>query len=54
MEVKRIDIYDFRVVLTEPEFNELKFIAERALIEIDDAFAQTLSAGLDIIAQDGF
>ncbi len=46
MEVSRIELYDFKIVLTEREFSEIRDISDWLKCSIENAFIATYLRGL--------
>ena len=49
MKVKRLDLFDFEIVLNQQEFERLKRIAERGKTGMMQALIRIFLAGLDVI-----
>lgn len=46
MEIKRIDVFDFKVVISENEFLQISLLADTLDIKIEQAFAEIIGMGL--------
>lgn len=48
MLIDRVDIYDFRVVVTKAEFDELCQLAESRVLTVEDMLLQIIDEGTDV------
>lgn len=49
MKVERIDIYDFKVVLAEDDFNAVKTISDFVNESLEDVLANVIRCGFNIL-----
>jgi len=54
MKVERIDLYDFKVILTEEDFKKVKRIADVSGISLELAFTTIVVNGLHFELEDIF
>lgn len=47
VEVKRIDVFDFKVNISDADFNQLSAIADNLRVSIEVAFALIIANGID-------
>lgn len=49
VEVERLDVFDFKLVLTEEEFSDVKYIAVNLNMSIEDVIARIFCYGIDCL-----
>lgn len=52
MKVERLDVYDFKVTLTESEFKDVKYIASERNENVDEIIAWFIEYGLTYLSND--
>lgn len=45
VEIERIDVYDFKTVISEKEFHQLALLADKLSVTIEQAFAEIVGMG---------
>ncbi len=49
MKVERLDVYDFKVVFTELEFNDIKVISDKSGKSVENILTGVLKWGLNLL-----